>query len=73
MSRCQHCNKLTHSQHIKVYFEIEEFEKITELYELKEWIPAYMYDSSRDEIGKLKCGDMWIHFCVLIKNAEITK
>ena len=67
MSRCQHCFRLTHSEHLKVYFSSEDFEKVEELFRSKEWSGAYLYDHSKDEIGLLKCGDIYIHFCMIRK------
>lgn len=68
MSRCQHCKKLTHSEDLYVFFKREDLEKIYELLRLINWTPKYMYDkedlenSSPNEYGKLKCGDIYIHF-----------
>lgn len=68
MSRCQHCNKLTHSEDLVVYYSKEDHDKISELSSLKDWMPLYMYSRNDDypplEYGKLKCGDIWIHFRV---------
>jgi hypothetical protein len=71
MSRCQHCKKLTHSEDLYVYFSTEDFEKVVELQELSNWTPKYLYANSKTnlndlslihEYGKLKCGDIYIHF-----------
>jgi Protein of unknown function (DUF551) len=68
MSRCQHCKKLTHSEHLKVYFKEEDFEKIQELTSLEKWTPKYLYPKDElhkslpEEYGMLKCGDIYIHF-----------
>lgn len=63
LSRCKHCNKLTHSEDLSVEFAIIDMDKIIELQSLKDWTPAYMYIANdRNEIGKLKCGDIYIHF-----------
>ncbi len=68
MSRCQHCHKLTHSEDLYVTFSAEDIGKVYELRSLQLWTPKYMYDksdlqnSSKEECGKLKCGDIWIHF-----------
>ena len=71
MARCQHCNKLTHSEHLNVYFNVEDMDKIHEVMSLQDWTPAYMYSQSLpspEEIGKLKCGDIWIHFKAINKD-----
>jgi hypothetical protein len=63
MARCQHCNKLTHSEHLDVYFEIDDYQKVQELFALQNWLSAWQYHSDRaNEIGRLKCGDIVIHF-----------
>lgn len=68
MTRCQHCKKLTHSQDLYVFYKQEDFEKVYELIGLSNWTLKYMYDlnelekSSPSEYGKLKCGDIYIHF-----------
>jgi hypothetical protein len=68
MGRCQYCKKLTHSEHLYVRYKIEDFEKVHELMSLSDWTPKYMYsayeleNSSSREYGKLKCGDIYIHF-----------
>ena len=73
MSRCQHCNKLTHSEDLNVYFDSKDFEKVHELQSLINWTHKYQYDTSalekvtRNEYGKLKCGDIYIHFIQIEK------
>lgn len=68
MSRCQHCKKLTHSEHLFVYFDKKDIEKVMELQQLETWIPKYMYFNIQSEgnppseYGQLKCGDIVIHF-----------
>jgi len=62
MSRCQHCNKLTHSEDLYVKFDVKEMDKIQELQILEKWTPAYQYTADPSEIGKMKCGDIIIHF-----------
>ena len=68
MTRCQHCNKLTHSEDLDVYYAIEDQEKIHELIDLSNWTCKYMYNkndkrmNNPNEYGKLKCGDIYIHF-----------
>lgn len=66
LSRCQHCDKLTHSEHLYVEYDAADQDKIFELTCLKDWAPAYMYFKGTDdkpfEYGKLKCGDIYIHF-----------
>lgn len=64
MSRCQHCNKLTHSENMNVRYKSFDMDKIIELQSLENWTPAYQYLSDPLEIGKLKCGDITIHFIV---------
>ena len=74
MSRCQHCNKLTHSEDLVVEYKIEDHGKVHELMSLKDWVPAYLYrnkDGHHSEFGKLKCGDIWIHF--LCKKVDFEK
>ncbi len=75
MSRCQHCNKLTHSEDLNVFFNIEDFEKVNELYSLRAWTSRYLYanDGPPEEIGKLKCGDIWIHFLCIPKKDDLEK
>ena len=63
MSRYQHCDKLTHSEDLFVEYDISEQGKVFQLTSLKNWTPKYMYSSDEpSEYGKLKCGDIWIHF-----------
>ncbi len=66
MSRCQHCQKLTHSEDLVVEYEAKDHGKIIELTALIGWVPKYMYDNAQDFpgniYGKLKCGDIFIHF-----------
>lgn len=65
MSRCQYCHKLTHSEHLIVEYSPENQDKVYELTFLKEWTPKYQYATSESdpaEYGKLKCGDIYIHF-----------
>lgn len=66
MSRCQHCNKLTHSEDLFLEYNASDHAKVVELTRLDSWIPAYMYANESNfklhEFGKLKCGDIWIHF-----------
>ena len=70
MTRCQHCKKLTHSEDLNVYFKKEDVDKVFELEELEKWTPKYLYSQSElsnsplEEFGKLKCGDIYIHFVV---------
>jgi hypothetical protein len=69
MTRCQHCNKLAHSEHLVVEYDPGDHEKVFELSYLKDWKPVYLYtnpDVSPQEYGKLKCGDIWIHFRIKI-------
>lgn len=71
MARCQHCNKLTHAEHLYVWYKIEDFEKVQELTNLTAWIPESVYNRNQlgkctpGEFGKLKCGDIYIHFVKL--------
>lgn len=68
MSRCQHCKKLTHSEDLDVYFDIKDHEKVSEFLSLLAWTPKYNYDPGDErllnlnECGKLKVGDIIIHF-----------
>jgi hypothetical protein len=67
MSRCQHCNKLTHSEHLIVYYDPIDHEKVHELSSLQNWTSSYMYMHGDpyfcpNEFGKLKCGDIYVHF-----------
>lgn len=74
MSRCQHCKKLTHSEDLIVEFDAKDLEKVRELREMETWFSPYQYaneDTKKEEIGKLKCGDIWIHF--LVRNSGINE
>lgn len=66
MTRCQHCKKLTHSQDLIVYYDANDHDKVFELISLENWTPRYMYSRvdgvPPEEYGKLKCGDIYIHF-----------
>ena len=64
MTRCQHCKKLTHSADLYVKFDVEDMDKIHELQSLQHWTSAFQYyfNDNPLEIGKLKCGDIYIHF-----------
>jgi hypothetical protein len=71
MSRCQHCNKLTHSEHLNVYYDIEDQDKIRELEQMDAWTSKYMYSNPSKhpyEYGKLKVGDIFLHFIANKKN-----
>lgn len=79
MSRCQHCKKLTHSEDLYVYYNNKDFEKVFELTGLTHWTNKYLYgrdelkEASQHEYGKLKCGDIYIHFVqgrIVTKDAE---
>jgi hypothetical protein len=66
MTRCQHCKKLTHSEHMNVYFDIEDMDKIREFQELEQWRPALAYEAEDpNEIGKMKIGDIFLHFIAI--------
>lgn len=73
MARCQHCNKLTHSEHLYVEYDIADMDKIKELTSLVGWTPGYQYYDDAmvgaAEYGKLLCGDIYIHF--IAKNVEV--
>ena len=74
MSRCQHCNKLTHSEDLYVRVKNEDLIKVMELQNLLDWIPVWNYGSkpaaiSPSEYGKLRCGDIYIHFIIDPKEA----
>jgi hypothetical protein len=64
MTRCQHCKKLTHSEDLYVKFDIKDMDKIYELHSLQHWTPSFQYyfHDNPLEIGKIKCGDIYIHF-----------
>lgn len=71
MARCQHCNKLTHSEHLDVEFELEDIQKVGELSVLQNWFSAWQYQNDpcrAREYGKLKCGDIWIHFIAKVES-----
>ncbi len=71
MTRCQHCKKLTHSEDLNVYFDMADYDKVSELRDMEKWVPAFMYNNHQpSEVGKLKCGDIIIHF---IAEPEIPK
>ena len=67
MSRCQHCMKLTHPEDLIVEYDLEQHQLVSELSMLENWSSPYLYHP-RDphlvpsEYGKLKCGDIYIHF-----------
>jgi len=69
LTRCQHCNKLTHSEDLYVKFHSKDFDKIYELTSLEHWTPKFMYSEPSkeaiEEYGKLKCGDIYIHFLMI--------
>ena len=71
MTRCQHCKKLTHSEDFYVHYDLKDQDKIVELTNMPEWIPKYMYSTisyeNPHEYGKLKIGDIYIHFVAFIK------
>jgi hypothetical protein len=70
MTRCQHCNKLTHSEHVNVYFKTCDFDTISEITSLTAWTAVYIYADQKtppEEYGKLKCGDIILHFIQDIK------
>jgi hypothetical protein len=77
VSRCQHCGKLTHSQHVYVSYKKEDADKIYELSQLEKWTPQWqytsdeLYESSPNEYGKLKCGDIYVHFVMEIEQSEV--
>lgn len=66
MTRCQHCKKLTHSEHMNVYFPLEDLEKIRELSTSLYWVPKWQYEypnlTSPNELGLLIVGDIKLHF-----------
>lgn len=69
MTRCQHCNKLTHSEDLYIKASVKDIDKIQELTRLSEWLMAYQYDTGKlspKEYGKLRCGDINIHFILEI-------
>ncbi len=70
MSRCQHCNKLNHSEDLYVYVNMQDIEKIEELTRDIDWVPAYMYSKLEipEEWGYLKKCDIKIRF--ILKSSE---
>jgi len=72
MSRCPHCNKLTHPEDLCVYVDENDYDKIEELMADINWTSAYMYakHDNPDEIGFLKKCDIKIRF-ILKKSEEI--
>ena len=69
MTRCQHCYKLTHAEDLIVEYELCDQEKVRELVSLKDWTPkpCYSVDDPHfvpEEFGKLRCGDIVLHFRV---------
>jgi hypothetical protein len=67
MSRCQHCNKLTHSEDLFVYVDVKDHDKIDELVRDIDWVPAYLYPNHEIpyEFGYLKKCDIKIRFLVM--------
>ena len=65
MSRCPHCKKLTHSEHLYVRCYSEDLDKLHELQDEKNWTRKFMYSenelilSTPHEYGKLKVGDLY--------------
>ena len=73
MSRCQHCNKLTHSEDLFVYVDVKDIDKVDELMRDIDWVPAYLYNSNiPEEFGYLKKCDIKIRF-LLMKSEDIYK
>ena len=69
MTRCQHCNKLTHCEHLVVYYAPNEHGKVSELTDSVNWLFLFQYPGNdpylhHNEYGRLKCGDIYIHFRV---------
>jgi len=63
MTRCKHCKKLTHSEHLYVVFQKEDIDKVYEFMSLENWTPAYQYtDNLPKKYGMLKIVDIYIHF-----------
>lgn len=63
MSRCQHCKKLTHSEDVYVTYDKKDHEKIIELRCAENWQCPWQYIGDLPgEIGRLKVGDIYIHF-----------
>ena len=71
MTRCQYCKMLTHSEDLIVYIKREEIDKVIELQSLKGWIPCYMYNGKPQDLGKFKCGDIWIHFRQILTDVDL--
>lgn len=72
MTRCPHCKKITHSEDLIVYYDIADQDKICELVQMADWTPPYLYSRNDEhfipnEYGKLKCGDIYIHFRIKTK------
>ena len=68
MTRCQHWDKLTDSEHVNIYYKFCDHDKIYELSQLSNWIPIFIYctpDYPMEEIWKLKCGDIFLHFITI--------
>lgn len=73
MSRCQHCNMLTHSEDLYVYVDVKDVDKIDELMRDKDYVPAYQYNSKiPEEFGYLKKCDIKIRF-LMMKSEDIDK
>lgn len=73
MTRCHHCNKPTHSEHLDVEVNISDMEKVKELQCLESWQSAWSYQNDplrANEYGKMKCGDIWIHFILKRKEED---
>jgi hypothetical protein len=71
MSRCQHCNKLTHSEDLIVEYAPTDHDKVFELSTLLAWKSKWQYldeNAPPNEFGKLRCGDIWIHFRIKKEN-----
>lgn len=66
MSRCQHCKKLTHTEHLYVEYQKKDLELIDEMSKDINFDFAYSYlghlTPHLGEYGRLKCGDIYIHF-----------
>lgn len=65
MSRCKHCNMLTHSERLNVYFDMRDADKVEELFRSEHWKSVWEYscrENDQRELGYLKCGDIYIHF-----------
>lgn len=71
MTRCQHCDKLTHTEHMYVEFYENDMDKVYELRRLIDWDDKFIYQHMGihpNEYGRLKCGDIYIHFIWKAKN-----